>query len=370
MPEVRVVESLAEIGREAWGALFPGEIEDFDYLTAVERAGLEGFRWRYAVAYQDGRPVAAAPGFLTEYPLETTLSGAGRRLAEAARRVLPDALTLRLACLGSPCTERAMLGLSPSVPAAERATLAQALICGFERAARRERCSLMGLKDVAEHDRPLWAAATAGLGYQPVASLPIAHLDIDFPSVEAYCARLGPGTRKDMRRKLRVADRVRIEVRANVDDVIDRIMALYADTLSRAEMSLETLTRDYFLGALYEMPDRAFFVLYFEGEDLLAANLVLLDGQTLLDKYFCMDAVRGRALNLYFLSWFTNVQFCLDRGLSRYQAGQAAYEVKLRLGSRLTRTDNWFRHRNPLVNGVLQAFAPLFAVDPTRDLAA
>jgi hypothetical protein len=77
-----------------------------------------------------------------------------------------------------------------------------------------------------------------------------------------------------------------------------------------------------------------------------------------------MDAARGRALNLYFVSWFTNLRLCLERGLKHYRSGQAAYENKLRLGSRLTRTSIYFRHRNPIFNGVMQLFAPLFAADP------
>jgi len=97
----------------------------------------------------------------------------------------------------------------------------------------------------------------------------------------------------------------------------------------------------------------------------------LLQGEgVLLDKYFLMDAARGRPLNLYFLSWFTNVRLCLERGLTRYQSGQAAYHNKLRLGSRLTRTSIYFRHRNPVFNAVMQRFAPLFAADPTVERTA
>jgi hypothetical protein len=83
-----------------------------------------------------------------------------------------------------------------------------------------------------------------------------------------------------------------------------------------------------------------------------------------------MEAERGRPLNLYFLSWFTNVRLCLERGLSRYEAGQAGYENKLRLGSRITRTVNYFRHRNALVNGGMRLVAPLFAADPIEARAA
>jgi hypothetical protein len=370
MPEVRVAESLAEADRGQWQALFPGALEDYDYLMAVEAAGLQGFGWRYALAYEAGELVAAAPGFVTEYPLETTLTGPSRRLAERLRNLFPDALTLRLACLGSPCTETAQFGFRPGLPEHRRAELLRALIGGFETSARRERCGLFGAKDVAEPDLALWTRAAQPLHYRPLPGLPSAHLDIDFADLDAYFARLSHATRKDMRRKLKAAAHVRIEVREAVEDVLDRITALYAETLARADMSFEELTPAYFRGVLASMPGRAFAVLYFDGDVLLAFNLLIQSGDTLLDKFFCMEAERGRPLNLYFLSWFTNVRLCLERGLKRYQAGQAAYDVKLKLGSQLTRTAICFRHRNALVNSALQLVAPLFAADPTLKLAA
>jgi predicted N-acyltransferase len=369
MPDVRVLDSLAAIDRDQWRALFPGAAEDYDYLAAVEAAGLPGFQWRYAVAYEEDRLVAAAPGFTTAYPLDTTLTGVGRRVADSLRRVLPATLTLRLACLGSPCTETAILGVAPDAHT-PTPRLVRALVEAFEEAARRDGCRLLGVKDVAEPDRPAWAPVLSGLGYGAIPGQPIARLTVNFADVEAYLAGLSPGVRRDMRRKLRALERVRIEVRTNVDDVIDRIMDLYGQTLARAEMSFEELTPAFFTGVLARMPGRAACVLYYEGRDLLAVNLVVEDGPTMVDKFFCMDAERGRPLNLYFLSWFTNLHLCLARGRTVYQAGQAAYANKLRLGCTLTRTSNHFRHRNALVNGALRLVAPMFGADPTLQDAA
>lgn len=363
MPEVCVVETLAEIDRAAWSALFPGELEDYDYLTAVERSGLDGFGWRYALVFEAGELVAAAPGFVTDYPLETTLDGTGRRLADVVLRWFPRLLTLRLGCLGSPCAEKALIGVTAAASPERRAGYVRTLIDGFERAAGNEGCGLIGLKDLAEADRLTWSAGFEALGYRAIDSMPVAHLPVDFADLDEYCARLSPATRKDMRRKLRVLSEVHIETRTEIDDVIDRIMALYADTRERAEAGLEVLTPDYFRGVLRQMPDRAFMVLYYAGPRLLAANLLLRDGTTLLDKYFCMDAAEGRRLNLYFISWFTNIRLCLEAGQTRYQAGQAAYGAKLRLGARLSGATNYFRHRNPLLNAVLRLAAPMFAFD-------
>ena len=101
MLEARIFRSIAEIGRDAWEACARGGLEGFDYLAAVEAAGLPGFEQRYILILDQGRPLAAAPAFITDYRLDTTLSNLGRRMIGLARRLSPRAFTVRMACLGS-----------------------------------------------------------------------------------------------------------------------------------------------------------------------------------------------------------------------------------------------------------------------------
>ncbi|THD80486.1 MAG: GNAT family N-acetyltransferase [Phenylobacterium sp.] len=370
MLEARVVRAIADVGREAWDACFPGALEGFDYLQAVEAAGLAGFDWRYAVVEEDGRVVAAAPGFFSDYSLDTTLTDLGRRLVAATRRIAPRAFRVRMACLGSPCTEDVGLGFAPGIAPGRRAELLEALLRGFEVAAAQAGCWLLAVKDAPEADREVWSRATRATGYQPTSGMPTAELAIDFANLEGYLAGLSAGTRKDMRRKLKAADHLRIEVVQDLTGLEARVLELYRQTRERSDLQFEDLTAAYFTGVLRRMGDRALCVLYWAGDELIGFNLLLQDGVTLLDKFFCMETVRGPAANLYFVSWFTNVRLCLERGLSRYQSGQAAYENKLRLGSRLIGADMHFRHRRPLVNRALQWAAPLLADDPTPQRGA
>src|SRR5262249_30215039 len=152
---------------------------------------------------------------------------------------------------------------------------------------------------------------------------------------------------------LKSFDQVRVEVRTDFGNLLPQVMALYHDTRNRSKWQFEELTAAYFEGILSRMRQRSFCVLYFVEDELLAANLIVHDEHVAIDKFFCMDGERGRPHNLYFLSWFTNVRYCLDQGLRRYQSGQSHYENKLRLGSRLTANAMFFRHRNPALQVVL-----------------
>jgi predicted N-acyltransferase len=369
MFETRVIRSLDHVSPSRWDALFGGALEGFDYLRSVEAAGLEGFEWRYVLARRDGRLVGAVPAFITDYRLETTFEGAGRRIANGVRRLAPGVMTPRMACLGSPCTETATVGLAPELTEDERAAVLAALLTAFEADAAEAGCALLGVKDADAGQGDLWSEATLRAGFTAVPGQAIADLPIDFADVEAYLTRLSSGVRRDMRRKLRSRSGVRIAVRSALGEHLPRAMALYHQTLDRAPDKLETLTPVFFTETARRLHGRAVFVLYFVDDDLLAFNLLLEDGEVLLDKYFCMDGERGRAHNLYFLSWFFNIERALRRGLKRYRAGQANLGDKVRLGSRLTPTAMYFRHRNGLLNGALRVLAPLVMGETTEVVA-
>jgi uncharacterized protein len=364
VPSVRIVSSIAMLDKAAWDACFSGSLETYDYLRAVEDSGLPGFEWRYAIVEEGDQIVAAAPGFLTDYNLDTTLSGSGKQLAAYVRRFLPGALRIRLGCIGSPCTETVTAGFASGLSATRSGNHLRLLTKSFEAEYIRSGAGLLAIKDTPAHQSTIWRDYTSSLGYRPIAGLPIAMLNTNFTRFEDYLQSLTSATRKDMKRKMRSLSQVRIEHRIDIRDVLNRMYDLYLATLQRAELQFEELTPDYFTNVLSAMNGRAFCTLYFEGETLIGFNLLLENEDTLLDKFFCMDAGRGRALSLYFLSWLENVRYCIERKIPRYQAGQAAHELKLRLGCILEPTQMHFKHRNILVSKVLQLAAPLFVSNP------
>jgi len=366
--EVRIAGTIRAFGRAEWDACFDGQVEGYDCLLAIEESGMEGFEWRYVAAYEGGRLVAAMPAFLCPYHLDTTLpEGALRRVVRRIRAGFPAFLALPLACLGSPCTETCAIGFHPDVPQDRRAPLFLRLVAAFEEMAKADGCAMTAVKDVP---RPLSATlgdALSARGYASIEGLATAALDVDFATVDDYMAKLSASTRKDLRRKLRSEAHVDIELRTEIGDLLPEIMRLYRATRDRSEWQFEELTEGYFTGMLGHMRGRALCVCYRVDGRLLAANLLVHDGHTLIDKFFCMDGEEGRRHNLYFLSWVANLRLCLDLGMRRYQSGQAYYENKVRLGSRLTPNLMYFRHRNPVLQTLLRLVSPLFSLDESPE---
>jgi len=363
--------SIEAFSREEWNRLFADELEDWSYYHAVERAGLPGFSWLYFAVRENGHLRAAMPAFLTDYELDTTLSGPLRKVTDVLARWFPRLLRQRMLGFGSPVAEICHLGFEPGTTAAEQGALLEAILAQAEIYAAQHRVQMLAVKDSSAAQNALWTAAAAAQRLRRQPGLPTAFLDVRYASLDEYLASLSKATRKDMRRKRKSAADLRVEWRTNIDAIAADVMRLYKSTYANAEFSFEELTPGYFGGVLRELGSRASCVTYWLDEKLVAFNLVLHDDKRLLDKFLGMDYAVARDYNLYFYTWFENVRFCIEHRIPLYQSGQGLHAVKLRLGSRLSANWLWYRHRNRVLDGMLaliERVARLDRYDP--ELAA
>ena len=344
--------SIQAIDREAWNDCFPDALEDWDYIVAVEKAGIEGFEWRYLTLFEGPTLLAVATAFTTCYRLDTTVQGLAKRFTEQLNRVLPGLVQLQLYAIGSPLTEQCSAGTASVIPAAHRPALLARLLTLAQADAARLGIGLIAVKDVPSDDHE-WATLCKTAGFQSMPGLPSATLAVPFGSVDGYLGSLGKSTRKDMRRKLRNPG-PRVEWRSTIDDVLPDVMRLYAASLARSDLQLERLPATYFTGILQQLGDRAVCVLYWLDEQLVAFNLVLIDEHRLIDKFFGHDLELTRDYNLYFRSWLVNVDYCISHNIALYECGQAGYASKIRLGCTFQGNTLYFRHRNWLINNLLK----------------
>lgn len=352
MIETLALDSIEAVDPAHWNRLFPGEIEDWSYLRAIERAQLAGFRFAYFVVREGTRLLAAVPAFFTDYRLDTTVSGALKRVTDATAKLLPRLLRIPMLALGSPVTERCRVGFDIGAGESQRAQWLNAIVAEMEALAAREHAQMLAIKDAAAGDTMPWRSVLPRHGLRAMPGLPDAVLELPFRNLDDYLASLGPATRKDLRRKWRDASGLKIEWRTDLDGIRDGVARLYRASLLHAKFKFEELNPDYFENVLREMRGRAFCVTYSESETLLAFNLVLQDSTRLLDKFFGADPQARPRYNLYHASWLENVRRCIERGIPLYESGQGLHREKARLGSRLLANDLWYRHRNRFVDGV------------------
>ena len=352
--ELVVASSITAFGADEWNRLFPGEIENWSYYRASERAQLPGFRWLYFGVRAGSELRAAIPAFITDYRLDTTLDGSLRRAVAVLAHALPSLLRPRMLALGSPVAEICHAGFAPASTDAERMRMLGMILDGCDAQAADHAVRLLAIKDLPDTQSRLWEPLLVARGMRRQEGMATATLALAHATFDAYLASLGRSTRKDMRRKLRTRAALRIEWRRDLHGLREDIARLYRNTLERAAMQLEELTPDFFANVLDELGERASCVCYWLGDALVAFNLVMHDGDRLIDKYIGMDYRHARTLNLYYVSWMENVRHAIEHGMAIYQSGQGLAEQKLRMGSALAPNWLWYRHRNRLVDRTLK----------------
>src|SRR5574337_122650 len=278
------------------------------------------------------------PCFLAPFDLLTTADDALRRRVAglAGYRWWGRLLRWRTRFAGTTVSEYA-----PLPAAVAPMDLAQ----GLKRDYGRE-CRLLIVKDIAQ-DSPLldaaaneyagaFAAACAAQGFVLLEGQALAWVPIDFASIEEYLARLSPGRRKNIRRKLR----------------------------SRAELDIEAVPTGAarFRDAATLAAFHALFVYRHRGR-MIGWNLCYEYAGKLVDKYIGFAYPEAREHNLYFVSWMHNLAYARERGLSHYVAGWTDPEVKSFLGASFTFTRHAVYARNPLLRALLRRLGSHFESD-------
>ena len=136
-------------------------------------------------------------------------------------------------------------------------------------------------------------------------------------------------------------------------------MDFYYETKSRSDLQFGELTEDFFKGILKYMSNKAIFSIYSADGKIIGFNLSLYNQNKLIDKFLCTKNDTGRKYNLYFISWIEQIKYCINNNIKIYQTGQAAYETKLSLGSKLLPNYIYFKHQTSWIYKILKLIKPM-----------
>ncbi|MCB4771931.1 GNAT family N-acetyltransferase [Ancylobacter sp. Lp-2] len=372
--QVRLHAGVADIARQDWMACRPDDAEGWDYLVACETGTPPSFRLAAASLSDAGGLLGALPLFTVGYPLDTPFqeesaapaggSIADRlgRLARSGARALLRGQEWRLLAIGSPFTENCPVVLRPSLGTRERDAVLTELLRGVEAEARRQKAGLIAVKDLDPPEMERVGPALRAAGYVPLESLPHAVLDLAGTStIDDWLARLSSATRKDLRRKLKRADRVTVEWRHSIAGLEEEVRTLYDATRAQSHVrygDFEDLPDGYFEHVAAAQPERTLFAFYRIGDRLAAFNLLLLEPDRVIDKFLGMSYPLARDHDLYAVSWAENVKLCQRLGKRFLQTGQTAFASKLRYGSGLRPSTIMVKHLNPALHALVRLAVP------------
>ncbi|MDE3011695.1 MAG: GNAT family N-acetyltransferase [Pseudomonadota bacterium] len=346
---------------ELWQHGFPPPWEGLWWYQALEQGGLDDqFRFLYAeVRDAQQRPLALAPAFLMDVPLEMFVPEPLLPLLRALARVFPALLHQRTLFFGSPCSERGWVGFAPGCDQDGRAAVLDALERAAAHKAGELRVAMRVWKDFPAALQPALDGVAARRGLFRVVSFPGTRVELPAAGKEAYFMALKPSRRQQLRRKLRrsaQAVTLRCEVVASPDEALRaQLFGLFWQTYEHATTRFERLTPTVF-EHFATAPEVAFIVLRAPATDIpVAFMMVNVEGPVLINKFIGFDYTQPREWLLYFRLWDAAVDLALSLGKSAIESGQTGYRAKIAVGHQLLPLWNYCRHRNPLLNAIYRA---------------
>jgi len=347
--------TVKDIPKEDWDRLFGNDtIEGYGYQKAIEESNSGEFSFGYLTGSRAGINTAVIPFFVMDFSLDMLAHGPLRKLMRAFKGMF----SFKVLFFGTPTAEEFYLGISPGEDPClllEKSLNAISLFC------RKERVGAVAFNNISAKNSVV-AQYLKKKKFIRLESLPTTVLKINASSLEEYVDSLSTNMRKNLKRKLKNSNRqtsLTTVIRDSVEDVAPEIYRLYMNNFEDSGVHFETLTREFFTGICREMPGIARYFLTYDKERIVAFNLCLIKGDTLIDKFIGFDPELARKYHLYFTTFCNNVDFCIKNNIRFYYPGTTDYHPKLRLGAELIPLDIWTRSSNPLLNLLVKSLRPL-----------
>lgn len=314
---------------------------------------------------------AGTPAFDAAFDLLTTADAPVRKrmLAAPGYRWWGRLLRWRTTFVGTTVSEYALFPRD-----ANAATLPGAL---RQAIGKRQRLSVIKdipsvsplLDDASNTWNQAFANACANEGFMLLEGQALAYVPIDFADEDEYLARLSSGRRKDIRRKLRRREQVEVDImrcgdaRFAADALVDQFYALYENVYAQSEIHFDRLSRDFFAAVLRDAAASGVIFVYRHEGAMIGWNICFVVDGKLIDKYVGFVYPAAREQNLYFTSWFHNLAWAREHGLTHYVAGWTDPEIKAYLGAKFTLTRHAIYLRNPLLRALARRLGRFFESD-------
>lgn len=206
-------------------------------------------------------------------------------------------------------------------------------------------------------------------GFLQVEGQALAYVPIDFQDRADYLSRLSKSRRKNLKRKLKSLHDLDIEIVATGDprfgDAAFRaeLYALYLEVYQQSEIHFDLLTAEFFDQILLDQQAQGRIFFYRHQQQLVGYNICYIHQNNLVDKYIGFHYPLALQFNLYFVSWFVNLDYAKQQQLNFYIAGWTDPEVKAQLGAQFTFTRHLVWIKQPLLRFVLGKFKHKFEAD-------
>ncbi len=365
----KVVRKISDIPAGDWNQIFPDVLESYDFFKTLDESNLEQFSFYYIMVYDRSVPVGAAPCFIMNYSLDTSISGPLKRITNSIKKRMPNIFNIKALICGTPLGQGRMgLGGNPDY--------VHVIVRRMEQIAKKNKAAIIAFKDFDKtYNKALDPLRKKG--FSKLTSLPWTELDIVYKNFEEYMKTLSGATRYDLRRKFKKVDNhvaIDLEIVSTLEeDVLIDLYKLYLDIVERHDMQFEVLSIDFFRNISKVMPKHVKYFLWRIDGKLAAFLFCLVSKDVMIDYYVGFDYSIAHTYHLYFIKFRDTINWCIKHGIKKYEMGTTGYEPKRRLGLDFVPLYIYTRLRNrtlrPVFNLICQ-FLKIENFDPDIKEAA
>jgi len=344
-----ISDTIDNIPKNDWDRLFgPSCIEGWGFHKTIEQSGIKEFSFHYALIKRNSTLCAIIPFFINDFSFATIIQGPLQKLILFVQKLWPRFLWIKIIFIGNPLNEKLRIGVSTNENINE---VIKEAVNGLSSFSARTGASAMLFYNLTEGQKDI-ACALKQNGLLCMENFPNTILELKAKNLEEFIQDLGPSTRKDLRRKLRKTASLatlKTEVLTDINAIQNELYKLYACNFEESDVHFETLTPEFFRNIQKNMPESARFFITRAADKIVAFNLCLVKGNTLIDKVIGMDKTVSRMYSLYYTTFCENIDWCIKNGIRYYCLGITDYHPKLRLGAKLIPLYIYVKLFNPLL---------------------
>jgi hypothetical protein len=360
------LNSESQIPQALWDSCFPAPYEGQWWYRSLECAHLEEqFTFTYGLISLNGEPIAIAPAFIMDVPIELVMPPIILPIVKLIGKVIPSFLYQRTFFIGSACSDEGHIGIDPIFLKAQTVTQDDIFLCIQEAAetqAQKYNAAMLVWKDFPIMYHQTLASISKSKNLFPLVSFPSALLKLKGENADDYINSLKESKRYQLRKKLRKALPAPLDVSiVHLPDnqTLHQLYRLFSRTYLKGKTKLEELTPEFFEFISREK-EAHFIILRHQSSQEIVAFMLCFDlKERVINKFIGIDYDAPRDWFIYFRLWIEAVNWAYKIGAKTIQSGQTAYPAKIETGQELVHLTNFCKHRNRFMHKIYKKVASL-----------
>ena len=360
------LNSESQIPQALWDSCFPAPYEGQWWYRSLECAHLEEqFTLTYGLISLNGEPIAIAPAFIMDVPIELVMPPIILPIVKLIGKVIPSFLYQRTFFIGSACSDEGHIGIDPIFLKAQTVTQDDIFLCIQEAAetqAQKYKAAMLVWKDFPIMYHQTLASISKSKNLFPLVSFPSALLKLKGGNADDYINSLKESRRYPLRKKLRKALLAPLDVSiVHLPDnqTLHQLYRLFSRSYLKGKTKFEELTPEFFEFISREK-EAHFIILRHQSSQEIVAFMLCFDlKEHVINKFIGIDYDAPRDWFIYFRLWIEAVNWAYKIGAKTIQSGQTAYPAKIETGHELVHLANFCKHRNRFMHKIYKKVASL-----------